>query len=77
MDKSIHEINATYFEAWQKDLEKGGLAEVQLEAMEGLSFFKNGEIAGSADDWTTILGDATFVGDAEEAGILEWNAALR
>ena len=77
LDASMSEVNAKYFEAWQKDLEVGGLAQEQMEALEGLSFFNNGEIGGSADDWVTILGNSAYVGDAVEAGVLEWNAALR
>ena len=77
LDKGMKDVNTWYFQAWQKDLSQVGMGEAEMEALEGLSFYANGEIGGSADDWTEILGDAAYVGDAVQAGIFEWNAALR
>lgn len=77
LNASMKEINEKYFEAWQKDLEAGGLSEEIMDAAEGLSFYANGKIGGSASDWTTIFGNYADVAKAAEAGVIEWNAELR
>ena len=76
-DKTIKEINELYFQAWQKDLEAVGESEELLGAIEGLTFFGNGSVGGSASDWTTLFGNKVKITDLVSQGLVEWDSALR
>ena len=75
--KTIKEVNELYFQAWQKDLEAVGESEELLGAIEGLTFFGNGSVGGSASDWTTLLGNKVKLTDLVEQELIEWDAALK
>jgi hypothetical protein len=73
--KTLAEINALYFQAWEADL--GTVGESFQNALSGLQFFASGSAAGSSSDWTTILSQYGLkIGDLVDKGLLKWNEAL-
>ena len=76
-DKTTSEINELYFQAWQKDLEDSMDSEDIVSAAEGLNFYANGSIGGSASDWQSIIGDRALITDLVKKGIMSYDAATK